>query len=207
MRAYLARRRLRVGRNLVRNTDLAGVIAGTPGTAPRGWNTFFPDVAKGITSQIVGTGYEDGLHWVDWSLSGTATTGASGSSNIFFTPFPTPMHLRQGTPTTLSVFCRLSGGSLTGLSFLGVAVNELDASGTFLTNGFGSITPTTSPSLRRQRQVIRYKTANASCAQVEPNISIGYAVGTAISLTLRIAHPQFEIGWTATEPERRPVVA
>ena len=55
--------------NWITNPRVEGAIVGTPGTVPSYWN--LDGVAPGVTYQVVGTGTESGLSYVDLRLFGT----------------------------------------------------------------------------------------------------------------------------------------
>ena len=48
-----------------------GTVAGSPGTLPTGWNDFTSPL-NGISRQVVGTGTEQGIPYIDINYSGTA---------------------------------------------------------------------------------------------------------------------------------------
>jgi hypothetical protein len=66
-------------RNLLKNSTSLGAVAGTPGTLPKNWNLYAPDSGAGISTQVVGTGIEDGIDYIDFRVFGTPSTGGSAS--------------------------------------------------------------------------------------------------------------------------------
>ena len=63
--------------NSIRNNTMVGAVAGTPGTAPTNWGGSAP-TSNGVNRQIVGTGIEDGINYIDYRIAGTTT------STLFF---------------------------------------------------------------------------------------------------------------------------
>ena len=57
--------------NSIRNNTMQGAVAGTPGTNPTNWDIVVS--GTGITQQIVGTGTEDGITYIDVRFSGTGS--------------------------------------------------------------------------------------------------------------------------------------
>lgn len=70
----------RRSRNLLKNSIVAGAIAGTPGTLPRSWTSFLPDSAAGITTSIAGPISDSGMDCIDWRVNGTPNIGGGVAS-------------------------------------------------------------------------------------------------------------------------------
>ena len=60
--------------NSIRNNTMVGAVAGTPGTLPTNWSTFITG-ATGISREVVGTGVESGINYLDLRFFGTSTGG------------------------------------------------------------------------------------------------------------------------------------
>lgn len=56
--------------NQIRNNTMAGAVTGAPGTLPTNWN----DLSGGLTREVVASGTEGGIEYVDIKLSGTASS-------------------------------------------------------------------------------------------------------------------------------------
>lgn len=79
--------------NLIRNPSASGAVAGTPGTIPTNWQLVAPDSARGIVTQVVGTGTENGVAYIDFRIHGTLT-GVSTSSTILYFEQNTQIDIR-----------------------------------------------------------------------------------------------------------------
>lgn len=180
--------------NSIRNNTMQGTVGGTPGTAPTNWTLL--GSTSGLTQQIVGTGTENGINYIDVRYSGT-TTGAISSGTIARYETTTQIAAQSGQTWTASEYIRLAGGSLANISFLQIAVIERSALGGFLDSTVVSITPTAA-SLATQRRSVTRVLNNASTAFVTSQLVISAPSGAAIDITLRIGMPQLEQGAFAT---------
>jgi hypothetical protein len=186
------------GTNQVRNTTGSGVVAGTPGTAPTDWSTYTPDSSHGISTQFVGSGIEGGVPYVDWRVFGTATTGATGDSALFFEA-PSQIASVSGKQWQVGAYVKLVGGSNTGAS-VSLSFNENNSSGAFLAGDMQwFVNPVAFP-LNTGLQSYAGKTANAGAAFVQPYIEVSYSVGIPVDITLRIGSPSMDNGsvWSAS---------
>lgn len=175
--------------NSIRNNTMQGAVAGTPGTLPTNWSTFTS--LTGLTREIVGTGTENGITYIDIKLSGTPS--ASGDFQIF-TESTTQVVAASGQSWTNSVYYKLQSGSMTGVSDFQLAVVERNAAGAFLA---GTYTTQATPNSTTQRGNTVRTLSNASTARVSGDIRIALT-GVAIDITLRIGLPQLEQGAFAT---------
>ncbi len=178
--------------NSIRNNTMVGAVAGTPGTAPTNWSGNF--TSSGITRQIVGTGIENGINYVDYRLAGT-TTGA-----LFFGVSPeisTSVAATNGQTWTFSSYARLVAGSLAGFTQINFYIAFNNSSGTGIQFVTGGITPT-SAALNTQRFTRTATASNALVAFVQPSFQFEAPTSTAIDITLRIGLPQLEQGAFAT---------
>jgi len=177
--------------NSIRNNTMVGAVAGTPGTDPTNW--LVSGAGSGITKEIVGTGTENGITYIDIRYSGTPTAGTNvaiafeGTGNIAAS---------SGQTWTQSTFVKLQAGAFTNTS---VTLSLLGTNGTSGTEAFSSSAITSTPSnLRECRLSVTGGLANAGTTNVQPRVRIGYTVGAAIDITLRIGLPQLEQGAFAT---------
>jgi len=190
------------GSNAVRNSSAAGAVAGTPGTMPTNWSVFAPDVAKGITTQVIGSGTDNGIPYLDWKISGTATAGATGQTLVYF---DTAVPASSGQTWTMCVYVKVQAGSTTGIdsaSFVpNIALQLFEVnSGSFLANDITyAFEPIPAP-IASDQHCYAGKTTNGSTNQIQPNIAINYVVGTPINITLRLGSPTADTGsiWTGT---------
>lgn len=181
--------------NFCANPRFEGAAAGTPGTAPTGWSGFTSS-GGGLTRQIVGTGDEDGIPYIDVRYSGTNSSG----STAFITlrnMTTTEVAAAQNQTWTYSHFVRLVAGGLSGLTFR-TLVSERDAGGAVIGNT-GSTTAPTSAALRTQRMAATRTLSSASAAAVVGSLQVDVPNAAAIDFTIRLGAPQLEmLGWAST---------
>ena len=178
--------------NSIRNNTMVGAVAGTPGTIPTNWTG--SGTTAGITREIVGTGIENGINYIDYRIAGT-TTGAlffgvslEGSTSVAAT---------NGQTWTFSSYARLIAGSLAGFTQINFYIVFNSSIGAALQFATGGITPT-SAALNTQRFTRTGTASNALIAFVQPTIQLEAPTGTSIDITLRIGLPQLEQGATAS---------
>ena len=168
--------------NYIRNNTTAGAVAGTPGTLPTNWGTFFP--ISGVTRTVVGTGTENGIDYLDLRLAGTPS--AAGS---YFLQFDnnTSAVASIGQTWTTSVFLKLASGSLAGINAVLVSTSNRNSLGDVIAAGSTSVTVTSN--LRRFSNTFTNPGANTAyeIGLIELQLS-----GAAIDITLRIGLPQLE---------------
>ena len=177
--------------NSIRNNTMVGAVAGTPGTLPTNWQTFTS--LTGLTREIVGTGTESGITYIDIKLSGTPS--AAGAYNIFQEAV-TATAAVSGQVWAFTQYSKLAAGSTSGITSIQNGVIEYSAASAFLTQGVTSFTPTTA-AINTQRYGHTRTLTNASTAFVRPTILLNLD-GAAIDITLRIGLPQLEQGAFAT---------
>jgi hypothetical protein len=178
--------------NSIRNAQAGGAVVGTPGTAPTNWGLAFS--SHNITSQIVGTGTENGLTYVDIRYSGTPNSSGSIYPGV---EANTQVSASNGQTWTFSSYVKLSGGTLSNVT-VRLYVSARDSGGLDLSeNTSTTITPTTA-SLTTQRASATRTFNNASTARAAGFFEIVYTNGNPIDITLRIAGPQLEQGAFAT---------
>jgi hypothetical protein len=178
--------------NSIRNNTMVGAVAGSPGTAPTNW--IVSTTAAGVSREIIGTGTENGITYIDIKVSGTTT-----SSLFFVIRFEGPQVVAaaNGQTWTTSSYIKVVGGSLANLLLRsGINGNNSTGSGVqFPTNS--TISPT-GASLISQRFVNTGTFSNASVAFAQSYLQIEAASGVAIDITIRIGLPQLEQGAFAT---------
>jgi|LakMenEpi03Aug12_release.lakeMendotaPanAssembly.Ray.scaffolds.fasta_scaffold13468_11 hypothetical protein len=180
--------------NSIRNSQAGGStngVIGSGGVMPTNW--VITANANGITSEIIGTGTEDGLAYIDIKYSGTPT------SNGFVYPTPesaTQISASSGQTWTFSTYCKLAAGSLSGAT-VRIYTAERASGGANLANTAATLTPTTA-SLASQRSSVTRTFNNGSTNFALGIYEIAYTNGNPIDLTLRIAAPQLEQGAFAT---------
>lgn len=180
--------------NSIRNNTTVGVVVGTPGTLPTNWAR--DPSSTGLSSEIVGTGVDSGITYIDFRVFGTAATASFFA--VYFES-GTQIVAATGETWTNSFYLKLAGGSTSGLDssrFPAACINENTAAGAYVTGqeGTGVI-----PTAAWQRATItRTLNGGATVARVLPFILFRVNNGAAINITLRIGLPQLERGAFAT---------
>lgn len=183
---------IEVGRtNSIPNNTMVGAVAGTPGTLPTNWYTF--TTIGGLTREIVGTGIEDGISYIDIKLSGTPA--ASGYYYIGMS-LNTQIVANNNEQWAGSFYTKLVGGSLTNIIRTAIGVSNRNSIGDVIAGTEINFTPTSS-SLRTQRVIATHLNASVSTAYELLYTAIQFTT-SPIDLTLRIGLPQLELGSFAT---------
>lgn len=181
--------------NSLRNNTMVGAVAGTPGTAPTSW-TVQINTTTGLTTQVVGTGTESGVTYIDLRVSGTAS--GAGTLDVFFENASAVAAL-TGQTWTGSVYTKLQAGSLTGISSPTFRLYEYTSGVVFVTGQIGAIATPTTAGLATQRTTATLTTnGGATVAAIRPLINYVIANGAVIDITLRVGLPQLELGAFAT---------
>lgn len=176
--------------NSIRNGNMTGAAAGTPGTVPSKWTIGGAGLGT-LVQQIVGTGMENGVPYVDYRVSGTSSTTAF----IIYldNPYDLAIPAVSGQTWTASVYTKIVAGSLSNLSLF-VGSGERNATGGYLAGTNAAFTPTAT--LARYTSTRTFN--NASTALATGDIEFDFASGVAIDITLRIGGAQLEQGAFAT---------
>jgi hypothetical protein len=177
--------------NSIRNNTMVGVVAGTPGTLPTNW--VLAAIASGLTQQIVGTGTDSGINYIDIKLSG-ATADANGYNLNF--EAATQIAAANGQTWASSLYLAIVAGSATNITSIAQRITERSAAGAFLASTDTTITTATSSIKNRFFATRTFN--NASTAFTSSAIVLNIASGVAIDITLRIGLPQLEQGAFAT---------
>ena len=163
-----------------------GAVAGTPGTVPTRWVGGAP---AGITREILGTGVEDGIEYIDIRYSGTPSS--SSSAVITFEP-STNTPAADAQVWAGSYYIRLVGGSVTNTATT-ITVSPRDSGGVGTGGGTSvPVTPTSAP-LRTQRATSVCTAVGATTAGMDHQVRTGYTIALPIDITLRIGLPQLEM--------------
>ena len=177
--------------NWVRNSIASATVAGTPGTLPTTWSG---GTASSVTRQIVGTGTEDGIEYIDLRWAG------NGGEAPFEFAFDIGTHTSaaQTEVWTGSVFLKLVAGSFTGLGGTGPRVYEFPGVAQTTTDIRSVVT---GAALRTQRIQVTRTNVNAGTTYMGMRFLITPSA-TAWDFTLRFGLPQLELGSFATSPIR-----
>lgn len=172
--------------NSIRNNSMQGAAAGSPGTAPTNWTV--PSSQDGLSRQVVGTGTEDGIDYIDLRFKGT--TSAAGHIEVSFDIFAAAAN---GQYWSLSMYARLVAGTLNGITASALVVEERDGAGVLLAGSQSAFAPT-SAKLSSQRPSHTRAFNQAGTARVTHKWDFTYGNGSQIDFTLRIGMPQLEQG-------------
>lgn len=175
---------------------MQGAVAGTPGTLPTNW--VVTSTANGITREIVGTGVENGVTYIDVKYSGTPTT------NVFLvvnTESNSQIVAANGQSWAASWFVKLIGGSISNVGVVRINVSGYTSAGVGVSGQTGIIdiqTLISTNPLQTQRYTATTNFSSASVERVNTNITMTTTTGSPIDITLRIGLPQLEQGAFAT---------
>jgi hypothetical protein len=183
--------------NQVRNPRCEGAIPGLPGTMPTNWVPQAP--SGGLQRQVVGTGAEGGIQYIDLRLFGT-TTGANAQWRVDLLPV-NQASAAQGQTWTSSMFVRLVAGSIPGGVSASLFVQEFNSSGGQLQQSAVSFAAVSAAPLASQRfSHTRTLTDAATAFVAAPFFFNVPTAGTVVDFTIRIGFPQLEQGSFASTP-------
>jgi len=189
--------------NAIRNNTMQGAVAGTPGTVPTNWGI---GSGIGFNRQIVGTGTENGITFIDVKYTGTPTS--SGNVVIDFDSGVTQA-ASPGQVWTSSHFVRVASGSLANAGVF-IQTQARNSGGTLLGGGI-TVNATTAvaaaTSLATNRVVATGTLSDAATAFVAARMFLNMTNGNPVDFTLRIGLPQLELGAAASSPIATSTVA
>jgi hypothetical protein len=148
--------------------------------------------ATDLTREIVGTGTENGITYIDLKYSGTVS--ASRTQFIFFEP-SNGISASNGQSWAGSAWVKLVAGSLNNITSVAFQIDTRDSSLVYVSTPFvAAFTPTST--------FTRYSgsgtATGATIAWIQPFVRFITASSGAIDITLRIGLPQLELGAFAT---------
>lgn len=177
--------------NSIRNSTGVGSVSGSPGTLPTNWTA--ATTASGITREILGTGTEDGVPYIDIRYSGTPT--ASIPINVAFEALNF-ITASSGQTWTESLYLKLQAGSFVGTQ---TTLSLLGNDGTIGLENFQSANITSTPAnLVASRLSLTATLANVLTTNVQPRLRISTTISVPFDITLRIGLSQLELGGFAT---------
>jgi hypothetical protein len=183
--------------NSIRNSQAGGStngVIGSGGVMPLHWGA--NGLVNNVAGEVVGTGTEDGLSYIDIKISGTPSASSSVTLRL---ETATQVVAANAQTWTNSAYIKLQSGSFTNATYgLSVAGRQSDGS-SIAGQTTDNTTLPTSAALRTQRRSATQTMSSASVERVFPYLFIGYTNGSQIGgsvdgLTLRIAAPQLEQG-------------
>jgi hypothetical protein len=186
--------------NSIRNNSMQGVVAGTPGTAPTNW--LISNLGT-LTRQIVGSGTENGMDYVDIKISGTSST----TEVTIYPESILQVAGLSGQTWTASLFAKVVAGSLANIGQSEVYVLGYTAGGALSEAQAAAFTLPTTGNLSDCRFSKTYALAGGTTAFVSTRFDLNCTSGTAIDVTLRLSWPQLEQGAFVTSPIRTTAAA
>jgi hypothetical protein len=181
--------------NAIRNSQAGGAVVGAPGTVPTNW---FIGAQSGISTEVMATGTENGLAYVDVKFTGTNSTGGNVFPNLFFDTSTTVV-ASSGETWTGSFYTKIVAGSTAGLTNTSVQFVELTAAGAVVSALNTPFTPTSSLARYSATRTLTGATTERVYARFICTLPDGAQIGgSAAGLTLRFAAPQLERGSSAT---------
>lgn len=172
--------------NSIRNNTMKGVAIGTPGKNPANWAVTVN--GSGLIIQIVGTGIESGINYIDIRFNGTPTV--STYTNIY------PDQLVSGLINqtwTGSFWSKLIAGNFNNTN-VNIEIRETNSIQTFLTNTLTAISLNSVLTRFTQTRTL----TGTTTAFVSLGIVSQITIGLPIDFTIRIGLPQLELGAFAT---------
>jgi hypothetical protein len=176
--------------NSIRNNTMVGAVAGTPGTLPTNWVA--TTTGSGVTREIVGTGTENGIAYIDIRYAGIAT------ANLAFTIASEPntsVAAANGQSWTYSAYVKIVAGSFSGFNSPQIIVEEYSSGGSYLA---GQTTSVSAFTTTLTRVTATRTNTNASTAFEYAGVRYYVNSGNTVDMTLRIGLPQLEQGSFAT---------
>jgi len=173
--------------NSIRNNSMQGAVTGTPGTLPTNWT----EVLGGLSRQVVATGTENGVEYIDIKLSGTASATATTIS----LESSTQIVAAQNQVWTNSSYLKIVAAPLPPVSY-SLGFREGLAVGTFVAFGSTAVTPTTTLTRLQATRTL----TGVTTERVQPQLSMILVSGSTYDFTIRIGWPQMELGSVATSP-------
>lgn len=179
--------------NYVWNSVMAGAVAGSPGAAPTYWVTSGSSPASVGLTQTIATGVENGLAYLEVTLSGTPT--ATGGTGYYFTGVTDNVLVSTGQTWTASAYARLVGVP-SGVTSVTLGIVERDAGGA----STGNSTTAMALGSTMARFVHTRTMTGATTVKAQASASVNFTSGVPLNVTYRIYAPQMEQGAFATSP-------
>ena len=180
--------------NGVRNSTMQGAVPGTPGTLPTNW-AVNPNTSA-LSSQVVATGTDNGIPYLDLRIFGTAS---AASTYVIYYELVTGIPAVTGQAWTFNYYWKLAAGTLNGLTAPTMNLREQTSGGALVADHWLAIAAPTNTSLVTQRMT-QSLTLNggATVANIRPMLAFTVTNAAVVDATLRLAAPQAEQGGFAT---------
>lgn len=190
--------------NLIRNDTMVGAGAGTPGTTPTNWGSF---TGGTITRQIVGTGTEQGVDYIEIRYSGTSN--ANTGLNLVFEGNQQIAAL-TGQSWSGSFYLRLLAGDFSNITNVRLVMSERDSGGSLVLDNYSPELKDTIALDWLAPQRFKYGvvlSGGAGTAFLAPRLDIAYVNGAIIDFTIRLGLPQAENAINVSSPIKTSTVA
>lgn len=178
--------------NLCPCWKLEGAIAGAPGTLPTGVGT--AGLAAGLAREVVGSGSEDGVPYVDLRFSGVAA--ASGVLQVRLSNYEAAPTAAPGEAWRGRVYMRLLSGSLSQFTASNLALMRWASGGSGSVEATATINAATAAlPLRDAEHLVSDASMATGATRCSAAVRLSYAAGASIDVTLRIGLPML---WKGT---------
>jgi hypothetical protein len=186
--------------NLLANPRFEGATPGVIGSGGAVPSDMDMTATSGMQREIVGTGTEDGIPYLDVRWNGT-----QANTNIALLWFGMGGGWTVGVGTVFALSCcvRLVGGSLANVTAIRFRVQERQNTSVLANSNKAAFTPGTA-TLRTQRVTETHMMASASVNNARLQLSLSPSANQPVDLTLRIGLPQVEAGGATTSPVLPP---
>jgi len=177
--------------NEIRNSEGGGStngVIGSGGVLPTNWGVF---TLNGLSAEVIGTGTEKGVEYVDLKFSGTAT--ATASFNVRFES-SSQISALQNEIWSGSVFMKYTDQTANP-DLVRLGIQQFDSIGTFLAQDTETITLTNTLTRFKQENITL---SNASTDKVTSNVFFSITNTQAYDFTVRFGLPQLEEHPSAT---------
>ena len=178
--------------NSIRNPTFLGGVAGSPGTFPTNFSNVGSDPAAVGLTRTFAFGVENGLPYMEVSISGTPTSGTA--TGIYFET-TSGIPATTGQTWTFSLFARLVGTATGVNNFQQSIVGR--TSGGAASESFNANLALTATVTRLPLQATM---ANATTAFAQPAISILFTAGVPVNVTYRLYALQMKLGADIGDP-------
>jgi len=175
--------------NWVENNSMIGAVAGAPGVLPDFWTDL--SGYNGYSREIVGTGQEAGVDYIDVRFFGTTSGGGSDQRTSFaFTKFNS-IPAANGQTWIGSAYLKLVAGGFGAPNFSYLAAEAANSSGAWL-QGLGGVSLHDALTDKLTRYGFAGQITNPSAAAVYLDFGFSWSNGQSFDFVLRIGMPQLE---------------
>ena len=177
--------------NQVRNSTMAGAVAGTPGTSPNNWQV---SGLQGTTQTISLPGAQDGIDTIRYRFAGTPT--ATGSLYIMIDNQTMPA---TAGAWTCSAFLKLFAGTFANVGSPRLIMQEYTSTNTYVGSTTLGNLSLTSTWTRIKDTLTAVGTAGN---YLRLFLQFNFTINQAVDFTIDIGIPQVEAGTFPTAPHR-----